>query len=138
MKRVQELLVKEPDTILMTLVNPEFGLEEYMETKTMGNSLIWIFFKLLAKLFECNSLNEQKFKVIEVLIGSNYLDQLVCNNLDIQNDSGYDIELIKNVIQVCHNILTLNQSRLDSLKTILEKTEFTIYCRIKTKDLIWK
>ena len=136
MKRVQELLVKEPDTILMTLVNPEFGLEEYMETKTMGNSLIRIFFKLLAKLFECNSLNEQKFKVIEVLIGSNYLDQLVCNNLDIQNDSGYDIELIKNVIQVCHNILTLNQSRLDSLKTILEKTEFTIYCRIKTKDLI--
>ena len=98
----------------------------------MSDELIRILLELLVKIFDCNLLEMQKLKIIESLVGSNYLNELVYKIID-KNPN--DIELIRSVMSICHSILILNPARLNDLIKTIDKTELTIF-RVKSKELI--
>ena len=126
----EALNISEPSTILLNLVDPKFGLEEYMSAETMSDELIKLFLQLIDKVIDCNILELQKSKIIDLLVNSNYFNQLVYNNIEKSKNGLYDTELIESVLKICNYILTLNPARLLDLKKILDKTELVIKLRI--------
>ncbi len=138
LKRVAELLEKEADTILLTLNDKKFGFEDYMSTQTMGNNLIRLVLQLLVKGFECHAIETQKHKIIEQLVNSNFLNELVYKSIEDSRDrfGVYDLQLIKSVMNVCNFILRVNPARLTALEKIIERTELVVKLRVRDIDLM--
>ena len=135
-KRVSDLLEQNPDTILLTLTDKTFGLEEYFKAKTMGDNLIRIFLLLLNKGFECHSMESRKPKIIDEFVKSNFFTELVYRSIESKNQTGgYDLELIKSVIKICNSILVINPSRLIDLEKIFDRLELLSKVRIKDREL---
>ena len=136
LKRVSELHDKEPDTILLSLVDKTFGFDEYMKASTMGENLIRNFLVVLNKAFECHSMEGNKLKVIEGLAASNFFNELVYRSLEKKDQNGtYDMQLIKNVIKTCSAVLQLNPARYVDLEKVIERLELLVRIRIRDRDL---
>ena len=116
----------ESSGILLNLVDPKFGLEEYMSAERMGDDLIRLFSQLIDKVLDCNVLEIQKSKIIDLLIKSNYFNELVYNNIDKSKNGTCDNDLIESVLKICNYILTLNPAHLPHLKKMLNRIEKVI------------
>lgn len=140
-KRALDLLNKEPDTIVLELSNSNFGFDEYMAATSMSDDLISVMLQALDKAFSCNSLAGQKLKLIEKLVSSNFLNQLVYNNIEHIKDKttgGYNIALIKSLINVLNFILKCNPSVLNEMDKFIDKVEIVVKIRIKTNSELSK
>ena len=137
LKRVSELLDQNPDTILLTLADKMFGLEEYLNAEWMSDNLIRIFLVLLNKSFECHSMESRKPRIIDDLVKSNYFNVLVYKSIENKDQTGvYDLELIKNVIKICNTILVINPAKLPDLEIIIDRLELITKLRMKNQELI--
>ena len=102
----------------------------------MGDELVRLFLQLMDKVIDCNTLELQKLRIIDLLVKSNYFNELVYNNIDKPKNGLYDVELIESLIKICNYILILNPARLPELKKIIDRAELVIKLRVKKKDLI--
>ena len=137
LRRVEEVLNNnEPSGLLLNLVDPKFGFEEYMSADRMSDELIRLFLKLINKVLDCNVLELQKSKIIVALVNSNYFNELVYNNIDKSKNSPCDIEFIEDVLKICNYILKSNPARLPDLKKLLDRLEIIIKLHFKNNNLI--
>ncbi len=136
LKIVLELLEKEPDTIVLELLNPHFGFCEYMRVESMHDKLVVSFTQLLYKAFQCHALKGQISKLIVQLADSKFLSKLVYQQIDQKNANGtYDVDLIRNTINICACILEANPSVWQNFEALVERLELIIKLRIKDRDL---
>lgn len=136
-RKVLELLEQNSDDIMLKLIDKKFHFDEYMETPTMSNELVVMFTKLLNKAFNSNALQSNNGKIISELVKSNFLLVLVYNSLEEKDIYGnYQVDYIKEVINLLSYILRRNPSNESSIKPLIDRLELVVSLRVRQPDLM--
>jgi hypothetical protein len=131
LRRVEELLVKEPDEIVLLITDVRFGLRNYLNADRMGDELMLKFIDLLRKAFTCNSMKTKLNSLIDQLVDSNFMKQLVYNFLERQNKL-----FMKNVLELCKTFNFQSPIVSEKLGPIRDRLELLILLRMRDQELI--
>ena len=136
-RRVSELVSKEADVIVLDLSNQNFGFDEYMSASSMSDDLIILFAQVLDKgLSQCNSMKQNKLKLIEKMVESNYLKKHLYRTIEKKDVFGnYFENLIINTINICHAIISAMPSSRFTIEPITERIELIVKIRMKKPEL---
>jgi hypothetical protein len=130
------LLQKEPDAIVLELLNPRFGFATYMNADTMPDKLVKIVTQLVYKAFQCRALAGQISRLVLLLVDSKFINRLLYQQIDQKTANGkYDTDLIRNAIDICAYVLEANPQAWPSFEAFTERLELIIKLRAKDKDL---
>ena len=125
MKKLEELLEKPPEHIVLAFRDPKFRIEDYLDAPTMGDALVFRLAVVLNKAFECNSIQvmvrNHIDKVLESVFFKTHLYDAVYRFLP--HTMVYNLDLIETTIYLCSRFLLLNplcQGQLGPMKDRLE------------------
>jgi hypothetical protein len=128
LKRVNDLIDKQPEAILLDLESPHFGIKNYLDTQTMGDEMIRKLAVLFEKILRCNSMKTKLIDMTRRFIQSRFFSQHLYNSLQTRSTNSYhnNLILIRTVLNICCLILELNSNFLDDLSAMKDRLELVM------------
>jgi hypothetical protein len=120
------------------MIDPYFGIDSYLSTDRMGIELTRVFTEMLAKILKVNAMRNQLNKLVLKLPESNFFSKILYESIEKkQINNEYDLNLIKNTLNLCSSILEVNPGNKNLLEPMLNKLELLVKLRIAfNKDII--
>lgn len=125
MRKLEELLEKPPEHIVLAFRDPKFRIEDYLNAPSMGDALVFRLAVVLNKAFECNSIQvmvrNHIDKVLQSVFFKTHLYEAVYRFLP--HTMVYNLDLIETTIYLCSRFLLLHplcQGQLGPMKDRLE------------------
>ena len=132
LNKIVELINSSPENIILTITNPLFGLDNYLNADKMGDVLVGKLITLFEKLMECNSLQLKINEIMTSFCQSKLLQMHVYELMSKKlANNMFNKQLIKTVLNICCKIIELNPMLTDKLSIIKDKLELLIVNRIK-------
>ena len=133
LQRVNELVGKENDEILLGLIKPSFNFNQYMEAPRLGDDMVNSLADLIAKAFSCNAMRSQVTKLIPVVAKSNFLNKIVYLSLEKKSPANlYNIKLIRSVISILRVIFEIDQKLFSLVAPLRDRIEILV--KVRTND----
>lgn len=137
LNRVENLLLKEPDEIVLSILNKNFGLESYLETIRMGDELIYKLTRLLEKAFDCNSMQQKLCELAEKIKESKFFNQVIYQAVNKRQlvENTYNLQLIKSVLKLCSSLVHINPFCKQDLEPMKDRLIILIHYQINDSEL---
>lgn len=137
LKKLEDLLFKPPDVIILHLFDAKFNFDDYLYTQTMGDNLIETIIVLIHKSLECNSLKIKVVQLVKKIAESKFLLDHVYEKLNRRVNGAYNIEFIRSVLNLCCRMLELEPSTFHSITRVKERLGLLIKNRLNNNhDLV--
>ena len=126
MRKLEELMAKTPEDIILAFKDPRFCFDEYLNTERMGEALVHKLTLVLNKAFECNSIQVMMRNHVDKIVESVFFTRHLYDLVNARNDMlqhGYNLDLIELTILLCNRFLLLQplcQPKLSAMKDRLE------------------
>jgi hypothetical protein len=139
LNKVNELLVKQPDEIILALSDPRFDFKLYLNTDRMGEELLVKLLTVIEKAFQCNSFKAKLVSLISDILASKFFTAHVYAHLDRTIAGSYNVNFTTNVLKLCSTFLFLEPLAVDQLGPIRDRLEILVKIRIQDETLeqIW-
>ena len=144
LKKVNELIDKQPEAILLGLESPHFGIKNYLDAPRMGDELIKKLAVLFEKILSCNSMKTKLIDMTRRFLESIYFNQHLYNSLQTRmfqnarntiSDNNNNTILVRSVLNICCLILELNPNFLEALGPMKDRLELIMLRLNDNQDL---
>lgn len=123
-KKLEELLSKNPEDIILSFKDPRFRITDYLNASTMGDDLIQKLTLVLNKAFDCNSIQTIMRDQIDSIVESVYFTSHLYEALSKQKFNGS--ELIEITISMCCRFMYLQPYCRTKLGPIKDRIELLL------------
>lgn len=120
-KKLEELLSKNPEDIILSFKDPRFQFTDYLNAPTMGDDLIQKLTLVINKAFDCNSIQTMMRDQIDIIVESVYFTSHLYEALS--KPKFYASELIEITINMCCRFLYLQPYCRTKLGPIKDRIE---------------
>lgn len=136
LKRVEELLGKTPEDIILEFSNPRFHFEDYLNPETMGEALMNKLTHVICKAFESHSIQVLMKNQIEKIVESKYFLVHLYNAIDKPLLVGqYKMDLIESTLKLCCRFLHIQPLCQPKLAPMKDRLELLITLRLNDQGL---
>lgn len=130
LKRVEDLLLQDPNDIIMNLRNPRFNFDAYLNADRLGEELIIKLTVLLQRAFESNSFGQQLVALADSVANSKFLTRHVYKLLE-NRDSGF----IRSVLSLCSTLIRTDPHTVEPISLIKDRLELITQHRMNDQSL---
>ena len=137
LNKVNELLEKTPNDIILALYDPHFNINIHLNAERMGPDLIFKVVSLIEKALECNSFAAKLSMLINTILSSTFFTQHVYNQLEVKrppSNMAYNIGFILQVLKIINKFVYIDPYVIDKLGPFRDRFELLIELRIRDQD----
>ena len=125
-EKLDELLEKNkghPENMILSFEDPNYDLDNLLNTAEMDNAIITKLTAVLNEAFECNSIQTMVRNKIEKIVESNYFKEHLYNVIETDKNN---LKLIEGIISLCTRFLILHPICRVKLGLIKDRLELLI------------
>lgn len=134
--KINELLQKNAEQILLHLFDTKFNFDAYLNAPTLGEKLITQMIVVIEKALGCNSLKIKLIQLLNKVSDSRFFKDHVYEQISRRENNAYNIQLIRSVLNISCQMLELAPHTTRVIAPIKERLELLIRNRLNDPDLL--
>jgi hypothetical protein len=134
LNRINELLLKQPDEIILTLNDPKFDFEIYLKADRLSDELLTKLLTVIEIAYQCNSLKTKLVTLIDDILDSKFFSQHVYAQLERRIGGEYNLGFIITVLKLCTTFLFLEPLAVNKIGPIRDRIELLTF-RVREETL---
>ncbi len=136
LQRITDLMPKQPDAIILELINPRLKFDAYLNSERLDSKLIIQLVSVVEKTLECSSMRIKLRQLLGQVADSKFFLNHVYWLINEREKNEYNIDLIKSVMKICCQMIDCNTEMADKISSMTDRLELLIRNKLTNANLL--